>query len=188
MDEPPKSEKVIQVAPADKIPSIPATVAAERLPPALAASRLAVDPEGLRWFLPPNGTARPIPFGAAQDDVIASLEAKRGDAVKGTNQDCGAGPVQVASWKDGLSLVFQNGRFAGWSLGPRSGGDITTADGIGVGTTRSQLDEAVGPPLQVRQTSLGTEFSAGEYHGLFDGEGANARITDMWAGVSCAAR
>lgn len=116
------------------------------------------------------------------------MKGKLGDPVLGTNQDCGAGPVQVASWAIGLTLVFHDGRFVGWSLDPRSRGDISTAEGIAVGTTRFQLDEAVGPPLQVSQTSLGTEFSAGAYHGLFDGAGAGARITDMWAGVSCAAR
>jgi hypothetical protein len=169
-------------------PARPAPPSAAQPRPAAEQPRLTVDPEGLRWFLPPNGSARPLPFGTAQADVISSLERVRGEAGQGTNQDCGAGPVQYANWADGLSLVFQNGRFAGWGLDGRSRGAITTADGIGVGTTRSQLDDAIGPPLQVRRTTLGTEFTAGSYHGLFDGPGDSARITDMWAGVSCAAR
>ena len=187
-DQPSQGNQIVREAPFVQIPEASETVAAEQRRPATAQPRLAVDPEGLRWFLPPNGTARPLPFGTAQGEVTASLERVRGDSAKGINQDCGAGPVQFASWTDGLSLVFQNGRMVGWGLDDRSGGGITTADGIGIGTTRSQLDEAVGPPIQVRQTSLGTEFSAGDYHGLFDGAGENARITDMWAGVSCAAR
>lgn len=150
--------------------------------------RLAVDPEGLRWFLPPNGSARPLAFGIKQNDLLASLERVRGAAAQGTNSDCGAGPVQYANWADGLSIVFQDGRFAGWGLDGRAAGAIATADGIGPGATRAQLDDAIGPPVQVRQSSLGTEFSAGAYHGLLDGPGATARITDMWAGVSCVAR
>jgi hypothetical protein len=157
-------------------------------PPAGDGPKLALDPQGLRWFLPPNGSARPILFGTAQADVLASLERVRGEASKGTNSDCGAGPVQYANWADGLSLVFRDGRFAGWGLDGRAGGAIATSDGIGIGTTRAELDDATGPPLEVRQTSLGTEFSAGAYHGLFGGSAANARITDMWAGVSCVAR
>ena len=153
-------------------------------PPATAKA----DPDGLCVFLPPNGAARPLAFGNPQADVLASVERLRGDAVEGTNQDCGAGPVQYANWKDGLSLVFQKGSFVGWSLDSRSKSRIATADGIGIGTTRAQLDDAIGPPLEVRQTSLGNEFSAGQYHGLFDGLEAKARITDMWAGVSCVAR
>lgn len=150
--------------------------------------KLALDPEGLRWFLPPNGTARPLPFGTAQADVLASLEPSRGEAAEGTNADCGAGPVQYANWADGISLVFQNGRFSGWSLDGRARDGITTADGIGIGTTRGELDAAIGPPLVVRRTSLGAEFTAGAYHGLFDSTKPDARIKDMWAGISCVAR
>ena len=168
------------------VASMPATARSE--PPAAPPPRLALDPDGLRWFLPPNGTARPLAFGTTTADVLLSLERVRGNAAEGTNQNCGAGPVQYANWKDGLSLVFQKGRFVGWSLDSRAKSRIATADGIGIGTTRAQLDDAIGPPLEVRQTSLGNEFSAGQYHGLFDGLEAKAGITDMWAGVSCVAR
>ena len=170
------------------VAALPATAGAEPRGATATPPRLALDPDGLRWFLPPNGAVRPLAFGTTQADVLASLERVRGDAADGTNQDCGAGPVQYANWEDGLSLVFQKGRFVGWGLDGRAKSGITTADGIGIGTTRAQLNDAIGPPLEVRQTSLGTEFSAGQYHGLFDGAGTKARITDMWAGVSCVAR
>ena len=150
--------------------------------------KLAVDPDGLRWFLPPNGAARPIPFGTSQAEVLASLERVRGKAAEGPNADCGAGPIQYANWADGLSLVFQNGRFVGWGLDGRAQDAITTADGVGIGTTRTELDDAFGPAIDVRKSTLGTEFTAGSYHGLFDGAGANAHISDIWAGISCVAR
>ncbi|UUL84016.1 hypothetical protein [Sphingomonas qomolangmaensis] len=163
-----------------------AAPAAVATPAPAAQARLAVEAEGLRWFLQPSGSARPLPFGRREDEVLASLERVRGPAVKGTNADCGAGPVQVASWPDGLSLLFQDGRFAGWSLGTRGVGGIATAAGIGPGSTRAELDAAYS--ATVSQTSLGSEFSAGELHGVLDGNSAGARITDMWAGVSCVAR
>lgn len=106
--------------------------------------------------------------------------------MKGTNRDCGAGTVQVASWADGLSLVFQEGRFVGWSLGRRADGEIGTAAGIGPGSTRAELDAAYNPV--VRQASVGNEFSAGGLYGILDGASAEARITDLWAGVNCVAR
>lgn len=152
----------------------------------VAGPRLAVDAEGLRWFLQPSGSARPIPFGRPQGEVLASLEAVRGAAGKGTNQDCGAGSVQYASWPDGLSLVFQGGRFVGWGLDKRATDGIATAAGIGPGSTRAELEDAYS--ATVTRTSLGTEFTAGDLHGVFDGPSASARITDMWAGVSCVAR
>ena len=152
----------------------------------LAASGLVVDGEGLRWFLQPSGSARPLPFGSPQAAVIASIESVRGLASKGTNQDCGAGPVEYATWRDGLSLVFQNNRLAGWGLSSRAKGAIATAAGVGPGSTRAELESAYN--TIVSRTSLGYEFSAGALHGVIDGPSASARITDMWGGVSCVAR
>lgn len=148
--------------------------------------QLTVDGEGLRWFVRPSGSARPIPFGTSQNEVLASLVSARGPADQGTNQDCGAGPVQYATWPDGLSLVFQDDRFVGWGLDRRAANAIATAAGIGPGSTRVALDAAYS--ATVSQTSLGTEFSAGDLHGVLDGRSAGAKITDMWAGVSCVAR
>lgn len=148
---------------------------------------LAVEAEGLRWFLPPNGSARPLPFGTDKETVLRSLELVRGPAGRGVNRDCGAGPVETATWADGLSLVFQDDKFAGWGLDGRATGAIGTANGIGPGTTRAALTENVAD-VRVFPSTLGTEFSAGGYFGLLDGNRATSRITDMWAGVSCVAR
>ena len=165
--------------------SRPAPSAAATSEPA-ADPRLAVEGEGLRWFLQPSGSARPIPFGRPESEVLASLEEVRGPAKRGTNQDCSAGPVQVATWSDGLSVIFQDDRFVGWGLGRRASGDVATAAGIGPGSARAELDAAYS--ATVSQTSLGSEFSAGALHGVLDGASAGARITDMWAGVNCVAR
>lgn len=174
--------------------SVPSPAAAPLVPVNRAAPapepvgdpRLAVDGEGLRWFLPDTGAARSIPFGQPQAAVLAALERVRGPAGRGVNQDCGAGPVQYANWPDGLSLVFQEGSFVGWGLDGRAAGAVTTAAGIGPGSTRGALTDAHDATFE--QTSLGTEFAAGALYGVLDGPGANARITDMWAGISCAAR
>jgi hypothetical protein len=172
-----------------QVPNEPVTARpAPRAPDASNQPRLALDPEGLRWFVPPYGSARPLAFGTAQAAVLGSLEYARGTAARSTIRDCGADPVEYASWSDGLSVAFRAGRFVGWGLDVRARGVITTADGIGIGTTRSQLDDAIGLPLNIRQTSRGTEFSAGGYHGLLDGTGAKARISAISAGVSCVAR
>jgi hypothetical protein len=148
--------------------------------------RLTVDGDGLRWFLQPSGAARPIPFGSPQAQGMALLEARQGDATEGTNQNCGAGPVQFATWQDGLSLVFKDKRFVGWGLNSRAAGTIATAGGIGPGSTRAELEAVY--RATVSKTSLGQEFSAGDLHGVLDGSSSKARITDMWGGVSCVAR
>ena len=45
-----------------------------------ADARLTVEGEGLRWFFQPSGSARPIPFGRPQSEVLASLEVMQGPA------------------------------------------------------------------------------------------------------------
>jgi hypothetical protein len=148
--------------------------------------RLAVEGEGLRWFLQPSGSARPVPFGGPEMEVLGSLEKIRGPAKIGVNQDCGAGAVRIATWPDGLSVIFQDNRFAGWGLSRRAGSDVATAAGIRPGSTRAELEATY--DVTVSQSSLGSEFSAGALHGVLDGASAEARVTDMWAGVNCVAR
>ena len=185
----------VRTADAEPVAAIEGT---QRLPPATAESvspepsasekpKLAVYSEGLRWFLPPDGSARPLAFGTPEADVLASLESVRGPAGKGVNQDCGAGLVQYANWSDGLSLVFQNGEFAGWGLDRRASRALATANGVGPGMTRSALADSFGS-VTFRNTNLGVEFAAGEIFGVLEGSGPEAKITDMWAGVSCVAR
>jgi hypothetical protein len=148
---------------------------------------LAVEGEGIRFFNPVTTAATPIPFGRPQSEVLATLERVRGPAGKGTNEDCGAGPVQYANWPDGLSLVFQRDRFVGWGLDGRAAGAISTAGSIGPGSTREALDSTYGN-VEVQKTTLGDEFSGGGFFGLLDGPNATSRITNMWAGVNCVAR
>lgn len=166
------------------------TITAEAVvavPASSQRSTLAVDTEGLRWFLPSNGSARPLTFGASQTAVLRSLEDVRGPTGTGTNENCGVGPVEYASWPDGLSLVFENKRFAGWGLDRRATGALATANGVGPGTKRRELADSFGS-VTFRKTSLGTEFAADGLFGVLDGAGPSARITDMWAGVSRVAR
>lgn len=161
----------------------PATVAPETdTSAATDEPKLAVEAEGLRLFNPQNGAARPIPFGTPRGDVLAAL-AFRGPPDTGTNSECGAGPLAYANWPDGLGLFFRNDKLAGWTLDQRREGAITTAGGIGPGSTRKQLEEVYAATIS--ESTLGTEFSAGEIFGILDGKGSDARITNMWGGLSC---
>ena len=162
-----------------------ATAPAPNRPSALAKlPDVAVEGEGLRFI---TGTSvRSLPFGIRREALLAVLEASRSPADSGTLSECGAGPLDYAAWADGLTLYFQDGRFAGWALDGRAEGAHATATGIGPGSTRPALDAAYNP--KVEQSTLGTEFRAGDLSGLLDGQGPNARVTDLWAGVSCAFR
>ena len=173
----------------------PEPVAAPAAPPASspAASKpvppaplpdLAMDGDGLRLL---NGTSvRLLPFGMRREALLAVLEPARGRADSGTNSECGAGPLDYAVWADGLTLYFQDGSFAGWALDERAEGAHATASGIGPGSTGHALDSAYA--AKVEQSTLGTEFRAGNLSGILDGPGPEARVTALWTGVSCVFR
>lgn len=157
--------------------------------PTTPTPALAIEAEGLRLFTPTTGSARPIPFGTARAQVMTAL-ASRGTAETGTNGECGAGPLAYARWPDGLTLWFQQDALTGWALNapasdasPAATAGVSTASGLTIGSTRADLDSAYA--ATVEQSTLGTEFAAGELFGLLDGEGQGARVTALWAGVSC---
>ncbi len=152
--------------------------------PSLAV--LALDTQGLRVVNASTGATRAIAFGTKEADVVSILTNLRGKPRdRGVNQECGAGPLGFASWADGLSLRFNKGRFAGWSVDGRSNGanKLTTINGVGTGSTRTQLNKAY--TVKVSQSSLGTEFSAGGLGGLLSGNKPTDRVTSLWSGTTC---
>ncbi len=177
------TQEAAQQASADTAPARTAPAATEsKAVPANTDPKLAVEAEGLRLFNPQTGSARPIAFGTSREIVLDALKF-RGAPGTGTNGECGAGPLQYANWPDGLGLFFQKGKFVGWTLDQRTDGAITTASSIGPGSTRTELEAAY--TAKISQTTLGTEFSAGEIFGLIDGNAKTSKITNMWGGVSC---
>ena len=144
-------------------------------------SVLALEGEGLRVFDSETGAARPLPFGTPMDRTVAVLTALLGDSVEsGVNDECAA---TFETW-DGLTAWFSEDLFVGWATGSGATGDpLTTADGVGVGSTRQDLDDSY--DAQVTPSSLGEEFNAGDLNGLLDSAGPDARITDLWAGTTC---
>ena len=180
-----REQETIAVSPEPGPPAAaPAGAQGPAAPPAATADPvLSVAPEGLRLFDPASGSARPLSFGLPAEQVLAVIEASRGPAERGTNDECGAGAMEFARWPDGLGLAFQDGVFVGWSLDDRAGGVLTTSSGIGPGSSRREMEEVY--EVTVEETTLGTEFRVGEVSGLLDGPGRDARITNLWAGVAC---
>ena len=147
------------------------------------AVALALDGEGLRVFLISSGSARPLPFGIPSSELIETLTRVLGSSPvsTGENADCAA---RFIEWPRGLTTWVTRDRFAGWSV--RENSDLTTPSGIGVGATRSQLQDVYA--AEIRTTSLGEEFTAGGLAGLLDSSGDSARISHLWAGATCIAR
>lgn len=178
--------------PASETPAAPAEPAAAPssgpAPVAAGQAAVALDAGGLFIVMKDTGSSRMIDFGLPKDQTVAIVTNVAGvPAPESTNRECGAGPVQFVAWPDGLTLLFQEDRFVGWSVDKDGAGRQSTMSGVGVGSTRSDLAAAYSG-VQVSETSLGQEFSAGGLYGVLDGADATAKIEVMWAGTSCVFR
>lgn len=143
-------------------------------------------PDGLSIVLP-TGAARQVAFGMPRADATRMIAAALGNPVEeGDDQECGAGALSFASFREGLGLYFQDGKFAGWDLDGREGGRFATPAGVGIGSTRKQLESA--SAVTIEDSTLGIEFSAGGMSGLLSTRDASGEITNLWAGVTCIAR
>jgi hypothetical protein len=153
-----------------------------------AAVKLALSGEGLD-LVSERGSVRHLMFGTPAPTVIDAITRTYGGIApkRGRNEECGAGPLDMATWQDGLTVMAQHGRFVGWSVsrGPADadrGGPATMA-GIGLGSTRRELEAAY--TADIHTTTLGEEFAAGNVFGVLDASGPSARITVLWGGTSC---
>ncbi|NEW79065.1 MAG: hypothetical protein GZ086_06480 [Gelidibacter sp.] len=146
-----------------------------------------------------TGSTNDLPFGTPLDQLIEIINnALQSKVVSiGVNTECGAGPLKMVAWSNGLTLVFQENNtksagskidwlFQGWYVdGPKEGAQkLTTMAGIGIGSTLEEMQNAY--EIDVKKTSLGHEFStAAGMNGILDGAGKEAKITHLWSGVSC---
>lgn len=170
-------------------PAAPVAPAAPAPPVAAVAPVLALDQEGLR-LVGDNGATRLLAFDRPTAETVQVLTGVIGEPKsRSTNSECGAGPIDFVQWNNGLSALFQGDRFVGWSLDGRAAGgvNLTTIDGIGIGSTAKALKAAL-PSTRVEETTLGREFTAGSFSGILSGPGDDATVQTLWAGVSCVFR
>lgn len=143
---------------------------------------VALDGDGIRLVDPESGASRPLAFGTARDQATETLADAFGSppVEQATNAECGAGPILHVRWPNGFVGLFQDDRFLGWDARARG---LATADGIGIGSTRSQVEAS--REIEVEETSLGTEFRAGGLGGVFESAAADAPLVALWAGLTC---
>jgi hypothetical protein len=154
--------------------------------PEVAGPSLVMEENGIRVSGAAGESARELTFGMAEEEVIAAV-GFRGEPERGTSPECGAGPLEYASWPDGVGLFFADGEFGGWWLDGRGGDAVTTRAGIGPGSTRGALQAAY--DVEIGESTLGMEFfTTGGIGGLLEGPGEEARVTHMWAGLNCVFR
>lgn len=161
------------------------------LPRAKARSAINLAGEGLRVVDLETGRSRAIDFGTQDSLVLAALATMFGPArERAVNPECGAGTLNFSSWSNGLTVWLQDARFIGWGINrpaqgamPEGMRELTTAAGIGIGSTRKEMDEAY--VLKVSRTTLGIEFDAGGVYGVLTSASPRGEVTSLWAGTTC---
>ena len=125
-----------------------------------------------------NGLEPGLPFGTPQAETVAAATAAFGPPTgREHNDECGEGPMDFVTFR-GLSLGFQDGRFAGWNLYEPMPA-LRSAEGLAIGAPRSVIGDA-----QIdRESTLGPEFHIGEIGGLLSED--ERAIAALWAGLPC---
>lgn len=181
-----------------------AAAPATTVPPRSASrpAKLVLTANALQLVNTKAGSTSDIPLGQPFEQLTETVTNVLGQppASVGVNKECGAGPLKMATWANGLTLAFQENsrragvagrewQFVGWSLnsGRGAGPALATLAGIGLGSTRAEMENAY--VITMMESSLGQEFSTTSgLYGLFDGAGPQARVSAMWSGTSCVFR
>lgn len=151
------------------------------------ATLLALDGEGLRLVDSVSGSTKALAFGTPLPIAISMLTPVVGEPnERGTNPECGAGPIEFITYADGLQIVAQRDTLFGWAVRTDGAQSLRTMSGIGIGSTRAELESVYSS--RITRSSIGVEFIAGGLQGVLESEADEARITHMWAGVSCVFR
>lgn len=166
-------------------PSAPPSPGTEQTTSSDSALALALTGEGLFLVEPESGSTTLLPFGMEMATVQEAITELRGnpDTVS-PSPECPGDPFTIASWADGLMLNADGDTFVGWSVRPDTGSDqLTTLAGIGVGSSRQDLEAAY--TVTVVESTLGTEFTAGQLAGVLSDATPDGEITNLWAGTVC---
>ncbi|MFN3218835.1 MAG: hypothetical protein ACE367_20260 [Acidimicrobiales bacterium] len=161
--------------------------------PAQSAAAVILKGDGLGFIAPDSGSVSRLPFGSPAGQVLDVLDRLLGEGERSpASPECPNQADRSVLWSDaGLQVELRGGELISWSLRPDSG--LTTLTGVGIGSTRAELDGAY--VIELVDSTLGVEFSTGTdpaapdaIRGLLSGRGNRATVTDLWAGEICAFR
>lgn len=155
-------------------------------PEELAEIALALSGDGVLVVDSQSGKSKNIPFETDLATSQTAISAALGDPTETSeNDECGAGPMSFVTWSNGFQISAMEDQFVGWSVREETTGDnLTTIDGVGLGSTLTDLEENY--DVGVIESSLGAEFNASNsLFGLLSANESDGVITNMWAGVVC---
>jgi hypothetical protein len=128
-------------------------------------------------------------FAAGRTEVEAALARTLGAAMNsGTNDECGAGPVEYTDFPGGLAVHFQQGRLVGWNWRLPQDGDVRpqgtirlSGGAVQLGSARMVAEQTAGF-ARIDASTLGEEFALGPSIGGFI---ENDAVSMLYAGTQC---
>jgi hypothetical protein len=173
-------------AAASSAPPSPTASAASAEPSASASAQipyLVLEPDGLG--LGSGASIRQLRFGEAGADAVrAALAATLGEPAEDALPECGQGE-RASLGRDGFSVLLADDVLVGWTDQGHEGRTLTTADGLGIGSTVKEI-RAARSDVTVSEGSLGPEFLDGAgFGGILDGTKGSSKATLVWAGETC---
>jgi hypothetical protein len=127
-----------------------------------------------------------LPFGTAAGTVRTGVSRLLGPLTTSRRTDCAQG-TRTSSRARGFELLFDGGRFVGWTDTGTSGRHLTTGDGIAVGVTVAALEHS-GTQVTLRRLEGGTAAWTSGPGGL-DGRATSTsprgRVTMVSSGETC---
>lgn len=162
----------------------PAAAASDNATEPAAKVLVNLAPDGLSMVDPDTGNARMIAYGVPRATIEGAVTVALGEPTeRGTSKECGAGAMDFTTYKGDLQLTFQEGKFIGWTINRGPAGGLSTASGIGIGSTLAEVKKAY--DVTVEDGSLGILFSSGALAGIVDSKSDTAKVTDIWGGTVC---
>ena len=173
-------------SPSSAAPSEPATSESESEAGAFEGA-VVLEPDGI-GILTDEDSITHFTFGQADLATTApALESQLGPATSEEDlEECGPGPLHSVSWP-GLTIYFQEDTLEGWYVQAGGSEVFTTLEGIGLGSTRVDL-EAAFADLTVEESTIGIEWSGGGMAGILTEDSAEGEVEVIWSGLNCIAR
>ncbi len=179
-------------------PAFPSLVVAVPSPVAVAPTATPFVRSDVTLALGPDGIDGLAPLGLDAEHALAHFETAFGLPNEDVSFPCPGhvGGVRSVRWAD-LTALFADSTFVGYLDGlhyPNDGPllELTTTEGVGIGSTRRELVAAygdrvqIGPPTDDVQGDV-EEFMIddGRLSGLIEGKGETGVVITVRAGVAC---
>jgi hypothetical protein len=150
--------------------------------PTAPPTEAVLEGDGFTPAQPDGGTALKLPFGMAEADVSRVLTGLHGR--QPTRDGCADTDLVVLDWGSNVDFLFETGPLVGWYASEGAPEGFSTLSNIHVGSTLAEVRTA-DPAVEVREDTVGPEFSLGDVHGFLSGTGDDARVTALYAGRAC---